>query len=129
MIMMEEATNLVFHGGLKFRNSPQYHLFLVDVVDVYITDIDIFVNVSDQRELLRKHSLLSDEGLPVFPLNTDGIDPAGKNVFIENVRIENFDDAVAVKPLNGGNFYSNCSHNVTVRNSFVKFGVGITLIF
>lgn len=127
MIMMEEATNLTFQGGLRFRNSPQYHLLLWDVVDVYITNIDIYVNVTDQQELLRTHSLLTEEGIPIFPLNTDGIDPAGKNVFIENVRIENFDDAVAVKPLNGGNFYSNCSQNVTVRNSFVKFGVGMTI--
>jgi polygalacturonase len=37
-------------------------------------------------------------GFPLFPLNTDGFDPAGKNVLIENVNITNFDDAVAVKP-------------------------------
>ena len=36
--------------------------------------------------------------VPTFPLNTDGIDPAGKNVLIERVKITNFDDAVAVKP-------------------------------
>jgi polygalacturonase len=35
-----------------------------------------------------------------FPLNTDGIDPAGTNVNIYNVKITNFDDAVAVKPAN-----------------------------
>jgi len=35
---------------------------------------------------------------PTFPLNTDGIDPAGTNIHIHNVKITNFDDAVAVKP-------------------------------
>lgn len=35
---------------------------------------------------------------PVFPLNTDGIDPAGSNVTIRNVNITNFDDSIAVKP-------------------------------
>lgn len=35
---------------------------------------------------------------PTFPLNTDGIDPYGSNVLIENVNFTNFDDAVAVKP-------------------------------
>ena len=35
---------------------------------------------------------------PVFPLNTDGIDPYGSRVLIENVNITNFDDAIAVKP-------------------------------
>jgi len=27
--------------------------------------------------------------IPVFPLNTDGIDPAGTNVHIKNVKITN----------------------------------------
>jgi len=31
---------------------------------------------------------------PVFPLNTDGIDPAGSNVTIRNVNITNFDDSI-----------------------------------
>lgn len=35
---------------------------------------------------------------PTMPLNTDGIDPAGSNVTIRNVKITNWDDAVAVKP-------------------------------
>ena len=46
MIMMEETTNIVFQGGLRFKNSPQYHLFLLDVVDVYITDIGILLHFS-----------------------------------------------------------------------------------
>ena len=39
---------------------------------------------------------------PIFPLNTDGIDPRGSNVTIRNVTITNWDDAVAVKPANKG---------------------------
>jgi hypothetical protein len=35
---------------------------------------------------------------PTFPLNTDGIDPNGKNIHIYNISVENFDDVVAVKP-------------------------------
>ncbi len=46
---------------------------------------------------------------------------------IENVYIENYDDAVAVKPAHNNFVYSNCSENITVRNSIVKFGVGMTI--
>eukprot|EP00959_Pyramimonas_sp_CCMP1952_P005365 113185-Pyramimonas_sp.AAC.2 len=35
---------------------------------------------------------------PTFPLNTDGIDPAGRDIHIYNISVTNFDDAVAVKP-------------------------------
>lgn len=45
-----------------------------------------------------EHGKLMENGVPLFPLNTDGIDPNGKNITITNVYIENFDDAVAVKP-------------------------------
>ena len=37
--------------------------------------------------------------LPGLPLNTDGIDPSGTNITIEDCYIENYDDAVAVKVL------------------------------
>jgi polygalacturonase len=64
-----------------------------------------------------------------MPLNTDGIDPYGSNVLIERVNITNYDDAVAVKPANKG--YSvakdGCSQDIIVRDSNVKFGVGMTI--
>ena len=40
--------------------------------------------------------------IPILPLNTDGVDPAGSNVTIRNLNITCFDDAVAVKPSNKG---------------------------
>jgi len=65
--------------------------------------------------------------LPWFPLNTDGIDPAGKNVLIERVNITNFDDAVAVKPMNKNGKYATCSENIIVRDCNVYYGVGMTI--
>lgn len=65
-------------------------------------------------------------GLPIFPLNTDGIDPKGEDVLIENCYIENFDDAVAVKPSSSHDF-TNCTQNITTRNSVVRYGVGMTI--
>ena len=58
----------------------------------------------------RTNSLLSiligdrmELSIPIMPLNTDGVDPAGSNVTIRNLNITCFDDAVAVKPSNKGN--------------------------
>lgn len=65
--------------------------------------------------------------IPTFPLNTDGIDPRGTNVHIYNCSIENFDDAVAVKPMNGDGHYSQCSQNVLVEDLQVTWGVGMTI--
>ena len=65
--------------------------------------------------------------LPTFPLNTDGIDPSGKNILIERINITNYDDAVAVKPSNTGGKYATCTENVIVRDCNVYFGVGMTI--
>jgi len=35
---------------------------------------------------------------PTMPLNTDGIDPSGSRITIENVNITNWDDSVVIKP-------------------------------
>lgn len=66
---------------------------------------------------------------PTMPLNTDGIDPSGSNVLIENVNITNYDDAVAVKPSKGNYMVARdgCSQDITVRNANVKFGLGMTI--
>jgi len=52
-------------------------------------------------------------------LNTDGIDPSGTNITIRNVKITNYDDAVAVKPANGANTIATCAENILVENSIV----------
>lgn len=62
-----------------------------------------------------------------FPLNTDGIDPAGSNVLIERVNIINFDDAVAVKPQHNDGEKATCSENIMVRNCNITYGVGMTI--
>ena len=60
-------------------------------------------------------------------MNTDGIDPYGTNVHIRNVNITNFDDAVAVKPANGGHKIATCSANILVEDCYVTYGVGMTI--
>jgi len=111
MIVMDRCVNVLIQQ-LRFLNSPMYHLFLNDMKDLVVRDIDITVDIDVQREILLSSGRLTDEGIPIFPLNTDGIDPSGINVLIQNVSITNYDDAVAVKPMNGNGHYSNCSANM-----------------
>ena len=60
----------------------------------------------------------------MFPLNTDGIDPSGKNILSsQNVTINNYNDAVAVKP-GKMNSEEGCTENVTVNNAVVIHSVG-----
>ena len=62
--------------------------------------------------------------LAMFPLNTDGIDVSGRNIHLRNVTVENFDDAVAVKSLKKlDSKFTNCTENVLVENSNIKYGV------
>lgn len=69
----------------------------------------------------------SELNIPTFPLNTDGIDPSGANVYIKNVKITSFDDAVAVKPARGSNKIATCAENILVEDSYVLYGVGMTI--
>jgi polygalacturonase len=115
MIWMEQCSNVLIQQ-MRFINSPMYHLYLNDMANVTVRNIDIHVDVENQKQLLQSAGYLTPEGIPMFPLNTDGIDPSGINFLIENVTITNYDDAVAVKPNNGGSKMSNCTQNITVRN-------------
>jgi hypothetical protein len=70
----------------------------------------------------------------MFPLNTDGIDVGGRDVHIHDCDIENFDDAVAVKPSRGGPDASPdnpvlaaCTENVLVEDVKVTNGVGMSV--
>ena len=86
--------------GIKVQNSPYYHLIATDIDNAYFHDFEINVDIFSQRQLgqLLGNDLGLGLSIPTFPLNTDGIDPAGSNILIERVKITNFDDAVAVKP-------------------------------
>ena len=88
-------------------NSPQYHLLFTDVLNYSVDSIEITVHSNK-----------------VFPFNTDGIDVSGQNVDIRNCIIKNFDDAIAMKPLNENSVRSECTSNVIVSNVTTLFGVG-----
>jgi hypothetical protein len=60
-------------------------------------------------------------------LNTDGIDIAGKDILVENVKITNFDDAVVMKPSSKAGKLATCTENAMVRDIDVSFGVGMSI--
>jgi len=126
LIAMERVENIEI-SGVRFQNSPQYHLDLRDIKNCYIHDCVIYVDVVKQKELYRQFGYLNEFEIPTFPLNTDGIDPQGINILIENVSITNYDDAVAVKPQSGANYFSSCSQDMIIRNCNVSFGLGMTI--
>lgn len=78
------------------KNSAQFHLKMDECYDAELYNIAILVNTTAQINLLKKFSI---EGvLPLFPLNTDGIDPSGARMHIYNLTVQNFDDVVVPKP-------------------------------
>lgn len=78
------------------KNSPNYHIKLDQTVDTVIYNINIRVNTTAQLGILKRNYLIGI--VPMFPLNTDGIDPQGRNFHIFNITCQNYDDVVVPKP-------------------------------
>jgi polygalacturonase len=114
---------------LYLKNSPYYHIETDDSFGFRASRVNILVDVDAQRAMLRYDESRFDfaRGIPTFPLNTDGFDPAGINIVIEDSFIQNYDDAVAVKPNNRLSKWSPCTSNVLVRNCTVWFSVGMSI--
>ena len=95
-------------NDLLIRNAPYYHVVFDDCEFVSMQDAEIFVDIWGQLSL---HQFFGTEyemvnygqytlEVPIFPLNTDGIDIWAKNVNIKRVKVTNFDDAIVPKPSN-----------------------------
>jgi hypothetical protein len=83
-----------------------YHIKTHESNHFDIYNLDIKVNSTAQFNLAKKFSV---EGIvDLFPLNTDGIDPAGRYYHIWNLTVQNYDDVVVPKPSHGGTT-CNCS--------------------
>jgi len=63
----------------------------------------------------------------MFPLNTDGIDFAGRNATYRRLKITNFDDAIVPKPSNARKMFSNCTQDILVEDIEVNFAVGMSI--
>ena len=92
--MIEGCQYFKIHD-LILKNSPSFHIATHYCEHFEIYNLDIKVNTTAQFNLAKRFSL---EGvIPDFPLNTDGIDPAGRYFRIWNLTVQNFDDVVVPK--------------------------------
>lgn len=79
------------------------------------------MNTTAQINLLKSLNL---EGLiPMFPFNTDGIDPSGARYHIYNMTVQNYDDVVVPKP--GSD--DDCTRDMLVENFTIRLGVGMSI--
>uniref|UniRef100_A0A914CHI5 Uncharacterized protein n=1 Tax=Acrobeloides nanus TaxID=290746 RepID=A0A914CHI5_9BILA len=133
--------------NMFFKNTPFWTMDFDDMLDLHIHDVDIHVDVVAQKALMKQFGYWNEElGVPTFPLNTDGMDLRGRNVLVENVRIECFDDGIAIKPTNslgheqncsetgvckrrldGNGNYANCSQDMLIRNIQTAFTIGMAI--
>jgi polygalacturonase len=115
--------NTIIHD-LVLKNSAQFHIKMDECHTAEIYNLNIKVNTTAQINLLRHFSL---EGVvPMFPFNTDGIDPHGSNMHIYNLTVQNWDDVVVPKPGSNTDMFDNCTQNFLVENCTVVLGVGMT---
>jgi len=137
LLVLHYGTNIEF-TGVRWMNSPNFHLLIEDFDTAWFHDFEIYVDSYGQLELKRlfmgngkdrstDNGFLPSPTLPAYALNTDGIDPSGKNFIIERLNITNYDDAVAVKPSNNKGKYAQCSENAIIRDCTIRFGVGMTI--
>jgi len=128
MVDMTRGRNIEW-TGIKIQNGPQFHFYWQDMDGVYFHDFEIYVDIWGQLKLNQFFDSTFGKlsKFPSFPLNTDGIDPSGKNILIERVKITNFDDAIAVKPMDSRGKIAQCTENVVARDIEVVYGVGMTI--
>ncbi|CDW86325.1 polygalacturonase [Stylonychia lemnae] len=124
---MNRVQNCIIEG-VRFLNSPRFHMYLQDINNFLIQDLEIRVDVLQQKKLAIKYGKYNFKfGIPTFPLNTDGIDPSGSNILIRNVNITSYDDSIAIKPSHGDRIIAKCSENIRAENITTWMGLGMTI--
>ena len=122
---------------LTIRNGPYFHIHTKECENQHFHDFVIHVDAVGQLQLgkLLSGGVSKVFGhktsfqAPFYPLNTDGIDPRGRNILIERVNITNYDDAIAVKPVYDKDSKTDikCTENVMVRDLIVHWSTGLAI--
>jgi len=107
LILLSDVDGLVVRG-LTLQNSPTFHLVPQRAHNVLIEKLDIHA--------------------PADSPNTDGIDPSGRDMLIQDVVIDTGDDNIAIKsgqddPAHPG----AATANIVVRNSTFRRGHGLSI--
>jgi len=119
-------------SGVKIHNSPSFHIVPTDCEDIYMHDFEIVASYMGMFEPFRFFNLPAifenrlQFPMPIFPLNTDGIDVAARNATFRNVNVTNYDDAIVPKPSHAGKRI-NCTEDILVENSHVHLSVGMSI--
>ena len=112
LIVIETSKRITVHD-IVLKNSPSFHFQTSQVLDSTFYNIDIKVNTTAQLDILKRNYLTGI--IPLFPLNTDGIDLSGKNIHIYNITCQNYDDVVVPKPTHSfPNSYTNCTQDMLI---------------
>lgn len=133
MLSFTDSDGVVVEG-LELRNSPSFHVTFKNTHNVLVQDMRIEVDWRAQERYFRAHHPRGGEvgadvvpWLPMFPFNTDGLDPNGQNYHIRNISVLNYDDVVAVKPGYLHRPGQVCTKNITVEDSYAHLGVGMSI--
>ena len=128
--------------NIEILNSPSWNLVLSGVLHAEVRGVTIRtdkheirrIKAERRRRRLRRlgvaHGSRSARrlftNLQPEDLNTDGIDPSGKDVWIHDSAVYNDDDSIAVKPTSRGGPFSNCSQDMVIENTVLTgFGASI----
>lgn len=124
LIAIDNSNNITIHD-LTLKNSPKFHLRTSQTIGCTFYNLDIKVNTTAQLDIFKRNYLTGI--IPLFPLNTDGIDPAGRDFHIYNITCQNYDDVVVPKPTHGGAGVLDCTENMLVENLTIRLGVGLSI--
>jgi len=137
LVHLMSCTDIVVEH-LTMRNSPSFHLQLGDALRARIAFVTVTVDRDSMREAKSRRASQAGRGfgpgLEPEDLNTDGIDPSGRDIHIHDCSIQNDDDSIAVKPCGGGCPNSadptknpaQCTRNLLIENTVLTgFGASI----
>lgn len=100
LVYFINSSNIIVKD-VTLQNSPQFNLVPQVCENVVISNVTIH----------------NPENSP----NTDGIDPSGSNIFIDNVKVDTGDDNIAIK----GHLCN--THNIYITNSTFYHGHGLSI--
>eukprot|EP00658_Telonema_sp_P-2_P022443 TRINITY_DN18970_c0_g1_i1.p1 TRINITY_DN18970_c0_g1~~TRINITY_DN18970_c0_g1_i1.p1 ORF type:complete len:342 (+),score=46.09 TRINITY_DN18970_c0_g1_i1:98-1123(+) len=123
---IRDSVNITM-DNLQWQDAPMYHILYEDVLRSLIEYVRIEVNVTGQKAMIKANGHLGDNGIPTFPLNTDGFDMACQDCIVRHSHVENFDDSLCAKPLNGGSLMSFCTSELYFYNHTIHWGVGASV--
>ena len=153
MLVIENSTDVLV-SRVTLLNSPSFNLMLDGVVRAEVAHVRVRTDRHAASKLPRFRAaaekaravlgnsgavgnffkvmldLLKGDGLQPEDLNTDGIDPKGRDIWIHDIEILNDDDSIAVKPCDRDTYVRGeptfCSENILIENAVMTgFGASI----